>query len=205
MPSSAEPDRFAWTAVAAVLGVGAVVVHLLQPGLAARLDWQPALAWREPWREWTAAWVHLSRLHLAANLAGAALVAALGIVARVPRRTAVAWLVAWPLTQLGLLAEPELLRYGGLSGVLHAGVAAAALYLVVGARGSRRAIGVAILVGLVGKVASEGIGGPPLRHPEGWDIAVAPFAHVSGLVAGLAASALAEAMGGRAPTIRPDD
>ena len=38
--------------------------------------------------------------------------------------------LARPLTQLGLLMRPDLLHYGGLSGVLHAGVAAAALWLV---------------------------------------------------------------------------
>jgi len=36
-----------------------------------------------------------------------------------------------------------------------------------------------------------------LRHPAGWDIAVAPFAHASGLVAGALASALAEALARR--------
>ncbi|MBI3369691.1 MAG: hypothetical protein HY021_14955, partial [Burkholderiales bacterium] len=52
---------------------------LLAPWIGAdRLDWQPALVWREPWRWWTAAWVHWSGLHLAANLVGAALVSMLG-------------------------------------------------------------------------------------------------------------------------------
>jgi membrane associated rhomboid family serine protease len=31
-----------------------------------------------------------------------------------------------------------------------------------------------------------------VRHPAGWDIATAPFAHASGLVAGLIAAALSE-------------
>ena len=42
------------------------------------------------------------------------------------------------------------------------------------------------------KVASEAPWGPALRHPAGWDIATAPFAHASGLVAGLLAAALSE-------------
>jgi rhomboid family GlyGly-CTERM serine protease len=204
VPSSAEPDRGAWLAVAAALALGAVLVEAAGPALAARLDWQPGLAAREPWRTFSAAWVHLSGLHLAANLAGAALVAALGFVARLPRRTALAWLLAWPLTQLGLLAQPELVRYGGLSGVLHAGVAAAALHLLVVARGPRRLIGGAILAGLVLKVLSEAPLGPALRHPAGWDIAVAPFAHASGVIAGLVASALAETVARRPTRIGPD-
>jgi hypothetical protein len=32
-----------------------------------------------------------------------------------------------------------------------------------------------------------------LRRPEGWDIAIAPLAHASGLAAGVIASAIAEA------------
>ena len=42
---------------------------------------------------------------------------------------ALAWALAWPLTHLALLAEPALLRYGGLSGVLRAGAAVAAVAL----------------------------------------------------------------------------
>ena len=111
-----------------------------------------------------------------------------------PGRAALAWFVAWPLTQLGLLARPDLVHYGGLSGVLHAGVAVAALCLIVRTPGPRRVIGIALLIALAAKVLSETPGGAPLRHPAGWDIAVAPFAHASGLVAGLVASAIAEAL-----------
>lgn len=169
------------------------------------MDWQPALAWSQPWRAWSAAWLHFSSLHLIANLAGTALVGALGWVGRVPRRTALAWFVAWPLTQAGLLAQPGLVHYGGLSGVLHAGVAAAALYLIVSTRGPRRAIGGALLVALVAKVLSEAPWGEALRHPAGWDIAVAPFAHASGLVAGLLTSVIAEGLHRRAATIARND
>ena len=159
------------------------------------LDWQPALALRQPWRAWSAALVHLSHLHLAANLAGAALVGALGYVAQVPRRSLVAWLCAWPLTQLGLLARPDLDHYAGLSGVLHAGVAVVAVHLVSSAAGLRRAIGLALLAALAIKVASETPwAAEALRHPHGWDIAIAPFAHASGLAAGALASAIAEAL-----------
>jgi hypothetical protein len=37
---------------------------------------------------------------------------------------------------------------------------------------------------LLVKVVSESPWGAPLRQVPGWDIAVAPFAHASGLVAG---------------------
>ena len=203
MPFSAEGaaggdrGRIAWLALAALLAAGALAVTWLiaDAGVApALLDWQPSLAWRQPWRAWSAAWLHFSNLHLAANLAGCALVAALGLAARLPTRAAAAWCIAWPLTQLGLLARPDLLHYGGLSGVLHAGVAVAAAFLITEARGARRLIGLATLAVLVAKVLSEVPWGEALRRPAGWDIAVAPFAHASGLLAGLAAYGLVEGM-----------
>ena len=188
MRSSTDGGR-AWWALTAVLAVGAAVAYGREPSA---LDWQPGLALREPWRAFSAAFVHYSTLHLLANLVGAMLVGALGWFARVPWQSAAAWLIAWPLTQLGLLLRPDLLHYGGLSGVLHAGVACVAWRLIVHEHGRRRAIGVLTLALVAIKVLSETPWGPALRHPAGWDIATAPFAHASGLVAGLASAALVE-------------
>lgn len=176
------PAPRAWAALALLMALAALAAW---PADALRLDWQPALAAREPWRAFTAAAVHYSPLHLGANLAGAVLVGALGVVARVPSRIVLAWLVAWPLTQAGLLLRPDLLHYGGLSGVLHAGVSAAALWLVVHDRGRRQWIGAAILAVLALKIVAESPWGPAVQSREGWDIAVAPFAHASGALCGL--------------------
>ena len=209
MPSSAEGSAGsrgagrAWAALSATLAIGACVAFAIDAPTA--IDWQPALAARQPWRGWTAVWVHYSALHLEANLAGCALVAALGMVARVPRRTVAAWFIAWPLTQFGLLLRPDLLHYGGLSGVLHAGVAAVAFYLIVAAGGTRRLVGIGLLAGLAVKVGIEAPWDEALRHPVGWDIAVAPFAHASGLVAGAAMAAFVEAFRRRPRTIGRDD
>jgi len=178
----------AWAGVATLLGAAAV---LAWPIAHASIDWQPQLAFSEPWRAWTAVAVHYSALHLGANLAGALLVGALGIVAEVPGRIVWAWLVAWPLTQLGLLARPELMHYGGLSGVLHAGVAVVAVHLLVAGPRHRRLIAAAILAGLCVKVLAEAPWGPALTHPPGWDIAVAPLVHASGTLAGLLCALLA--------------
>ena len=172
-----------WVGLAALF---AALASLLFGAPAGALDWQPALAIAQPWRVFSAVAVHYSALHLAANLAGAALVAALGAVARVPRAMAWAWAAAWPLTQLGLLARPDLAHYGGLSGVLHAGAAVVAVHLIGAGPRLRRVIGAALLAGLLLKVAAESPWGPALRHPAGWDIATAPFAHATGLLAGLA-------------------
>ncbi len=185
--------------VAAVLLLGSVAT-IGAP--ATSLDWQPALVWREPWRAWTAAWVHYSALHLLANLVGGLVVVAFGIAARVPRRAAFAWLAAWPLTQAGLSLRPDLAHYGGLSGVLHAGVVVVAVHLIVEARGARRWVGSAVLLAVAIKVALEAPWGPALREPAGWDIAVAPAAHLSGLAAGLLAAVVAEGAA-RARSTRP--
>jgi membrane associated rhomboid family serine protease len=191
-----------WLGLAAAFAV----LALLGMGLpAAPLDWQPSLAAQQPWRWWTPVLVHLSALHLAANVAGAAMVAWVGWAAAVPGRVALAWGVAWPLTHLGLWLRPELERYAGLSGVLHAGVACLGAYLVMQAwprlwaqatrhrvarvddAATRRSawIGAAILAVLAAKVLMEKPWGPAARAVEGWDIAVAPIGHATGSVAGL--------------------
>ncbi len=166
------------------------------------IDWQPTLVLAEPWRAFTAAWLHYGTFHLAANLAGTLLVGALGVAAQVPGRCAWAWLAAWPLTQLGLLAQPALAHYGGLSGVLHAGVAVVATELIAARRGAQRWIGATLLCGLTVKVALEAPWAAVLRHPAGWDIAIAPLAHASGLAAGVicAGAALALAKTHAAPS-----
>lgn len=150
------------------------------------LDWQPALLAAQPWRAITAAFVHLTPLHLAANLAGCAVLALLGHRAALGTREAMAALIALPLTQLALLLRPDLLRYAGLSGALHALVAIAALTLLT-RRNRDHLVGAAILAGLVVKLALEDPLGPALRVTAGFDFAVAPFAHLSGAVAGVLA------------------
>lgn len=191
-----------WCGVALLLAAGTLATA--GTGTSA-LDWQPALAWREPWRAWTAAFVHYSALHRAANVLGLLLVAALGVAMRAPPRLALAWFAAWPLTHLGLLAEPALAHYGGLSGVLHAGVAVAAVYLVRRGEGGQRWIGAALFAGLVLKVLGEAPWGPPLRHPAEWDIAVAPVAHACGAVAGACCGWWAVASSGPARSDAPVD
>ncbi|CAN5237854.1 hypothetical protein BH11PSE9_BH11PSE9_13110 [soil metagenome] len=183
------PQRWLWPGLAALLCLlAALGTHIEQT----HIDWQPSLALTEPWRALTAVAVHYSSLHLTANLAGAALVAALGFAARVPTSSTLAWAAAWPLTQIGLLLKPELLHYGGLSGVLHAGVAVVAVHLIAAGTSSQRWVGGALLIGVCAKVLNESPWGPALRHPPGWDIAVAPLAHATGLIAGVACALVAE-------------
>ncbi|MEP7056833.1 MAG: rhombosortase [Caldimonas sp.] len=195
------PAARAWAGLAALLATAAIVLSGID---ATALDWQPALALREPWRAFSAVAVHYSALHLAANLAGTALVAALGVAARVPARMVGAWACAWPLTQLGLLARPDLLHYGGLSGVLHAGAAVVATHLLLRGPPARRLIGAALAAGLVVKVFGEAPWGSPLRISTDWDFATAPLAHASGLVAGVVCALVAAVSRRRPPAIADD-
>jgi rhomboid family GlyGly-CTERM serine protease len=204
-------------------GVAWIVLALLAAGgslgVAAAPDaWRPSLIWQashagQPWRWVTAAWVHLNLAHLAANLAGAVVVAVFGWAARLPFAAALAWIAAWPATQAALVLHPGLHAYAGLSGVLHAGVAVAAVWLLLrGAAGLAphvRWIGLGVLAGLVLKLGLEQPWGPALRPLPGWDFDVAPVAHAAGAVIGAGLGLLAAAVSPRrsgrdpwAPTIQ---
>ena len=171
----------AWAGVAALLCAAALAGWFVEREV---LDWQPGLAFTQPWRALTAVAVHYNGIHLAGAVAGTVLTGALGFAANVPARLVWAWLAAWPLTHFGLLIKPELVHYGGVSGVVHAGVAAVIVFLLVQKNRPQRLIGAAMLVGILIKVLGETPWGPALRHPEGWGIAVAPIGHATGAVAG---------------------
>lgn len=141
--------------------------------------------------------MHWSALHLVGNLGGVLVIAALGHVAKLPSRLAWAWFAAWPLTHGALLLQPTLAHYGGLSGVLHAGVAVAAVGLVLRGSAMQRAIGAAMAAGLLAKVLLEAPWAGPLIQPRGWDIAVAPLAHATGALAGWVCGWIALQFGGR--------
>jgi rhomboid family GlyGly-CTERM serine protease len=179
--------------------VGWTLVALLAPALATAvltgtgtqpaIDWQPARALAEPWRLWSAAWVHLSSAHLIANSLGALLVALLGVAARLPLRATFAWALAWPLTHALLALRPAITSYGGLSGVLHAGIAVVAVWLIRSA-GRPRTIGIALLAGLLLKIASEAPWRAALPHSTALGIATVPLAHAAGAIAGTLAALL---------------
>ncbi|MBP6903305.1 MAG: rhombosortase [Burkholderiaceae bacterium] len=179
----------AWTGLALAAGLVTLALWLLAPqargDLAEALVWRPERAWDQPWRWFSAALLHLSPLHLAANLAGLGLVAALGRAAGCGPRATLAWALAWPLTQGALLLQPALLRYAGLSGVLHAAVAVAVVQLLRGGAAAPRLIGAGLGLGLAAKLLLETPWAGPLRQVPGWDIAIAPAAHAAGAVAGL--------------------
>ena len=184
----------AWALLSTVLWLSQQAVGALaQAPLFTQLDWQPGLWQAQPWRLWTAALVHWSGAHLLLNLLGCAALIAWGHAAALGRRQTLAWLAAWPLTALLLATSPTLLRYGGLSGVLHAGVAIGAWALVWHCQGQRRRVGVLVLAGLALKLLFEeprlahwlGLTVPTLPLAGAPGFAVASYAHFSGAVTGL--------------------
>jgi membrane associated rhomboid family serine protease len=187
----------AWALLSTALWLGQQAADALaQAPLFALLDWQPVLWQSQPWRLWTAALVHWSGAHLLLNIFGCAALIAWGHAAALGWHQTLAWLLAWPLTQLLLATAPTLLRYGGLSGVLHAGVAIGAWALIWHGRGQRRMVGALVLAGLALKLLLEepllahwlglGLTVPTLPLAGAPGFAVASYAHFTGTVAGLA-------------------
>jgi rhomboid family GlyGly-CTERM serine protease len=158
------------------------------------MDWQPALVAAQPWRIWSPVCVHYSVSHLVGNLAGVGLAGVFGVAAQVPARAALAWLAAWPLTHLGLWPRSDLLHYGGLSGVVHAGVAIVIVHVLAVGNRRQRWVGSAVLLGFCGKLLSEAPWADTLRHPAGWDLATVPWAHASGAIAGALCAILGESL-----------
>ena len=191
--------RWAWGLVAVAL-LGGALLLAGQPSQA--WDWQPALAGTEPWRAWTAAWVHWSPQHLAMNAAGLLALGALAWRVQVLPRDALAWALAWPLTQAALWLQPALRHYGGLWGVLHAGAAILAWRLLHQGPGRPRIVGGLLACGLVLKLLWEAPWQSALRVLPGWDFAVAPLAHSTGALAGLLCVLL---MDWRARATKPTD
>jgi rhomboid family GlyGly-CTERM serine protease len=174
--------RSPWILLCTIMGLAACWVHF-SPADLSNLDWQPQQALAQPWRAFTAAWVHWSNRHLLANLVGAAMVAVLGVQLRASAGCVLAFLLAWPLTHIGLVLRPELLHYGGLSGVLHAALVIVALHGLTQSR-AQHLLASILLLGITVKVLSESPWGPVLRHPAHWDIAIAPLSHATGALSG---------------------
>jgi rhomboid family GlyGly-CTERM serine protease len=182
-------EHRAWWLLSLALAALALLGATLAPH---SLDWEPALAASQPWRWWTPVAVHHNAWHLWSNLIALAALAWLAHSARVDRTMALAWALAWPLTHLGLALRPELAHYGGLSGVLHAGVAVVGVQLL---RSARRLWGAAVLGALLAKVLLEQPWGPVLQADAATALAVAPWGHASGAAAGaLCATVLAFTM-----------
>jgi len=166
-----------WLITAALFAAAALLAWPVDRQL---LLWHPD----QPWRAFTAPLAHLSGQHLIANLAGCAALGCLGHAARMPAQASVAWWLAWPLTQWGLLFRPELQNFGGLSGVLHAGVAIVIVELLWRRNARERLIGFGLLFGLLVKLWLDAPFGAAVQVRGGWDIPIAPLSHLTGALSG---------------------
>lgn len=186
-------EHWLWVGFATSMALATGWMWIAAPSDAQRFrwDWQPALAAAEPWRVFTAAWVHWSVQHAALNAAAMTVLAAFGWVARLPRAATVAWLIAWPMTHLAMLAATVPTHYGGLSGIAHAGACVAGVWLVATpGPASRRMLGGVWLALLVLKLAFEVRVGPTLLGRGADAVVSVPAAHVCGALAGFAAAIL---------------
>ena len=107
-----------------LLAVCCLLLQAAQP----QLIYQADRLWLEPWRLWTAHVVHVGWQHAALNLT--ALLLLPWIFPQYPVRRF--WQILWlgcPLLSLCLsVALPDLLRYAGLSGILHGIYVSAAIH-----------------------------------------------------------------------------
>ncbi len=194
-PPAAAPS-IAWLRVCALLGAGSLLALAVPNGV---LEWGRTATVLQPWRLVSAVWPHLSVIHLLLNLGALAAVAALGWLLRVGTTQAIAWLACWPLTHAALWLQPEVMRYAGLSGVLHAGVAICAVKACCEPDRLARLVGWSLLAGLVLKVLIEAPWSRSLQDSVALGITVVPLAHAAGAALGLLAGVLAAVMQRQAP------
>ena len=189
--------RDGWFPIALAFASGLLAwVAVDDPRWHAALDYRrAAIAAGEAWRLVTAHVMHLSPTHAALDIAGLLLVAWI-FDAELGSRSRVAVVIVGMATIDAALwgLHPEVDRYVGLSGVLHAWFAAGAMRWLLASRAeslrlqgrdlaaTKRAWGAALLIGLIVKLVLE------TRHQAFWldgtSLAVVTAAHRWGAVAG---------------------
>jgi rhomboid family GlyGly-CTERM serine protease len=179
-----------WTPPLALALCMTLVQLLPAAGLDALRYDRAAILSGQVWRLVTAHFVHADFVHLAWNLAGLALVAAL--FAREFRPPAWAWILAASTAAIDLgflVLEPQLARYVGFSGLLH-GLAAAGVFVwVVRYRDGATAI-VAAFLGA--KLAWEHVMGPMPFTSQTLALPTIFQAHTYGALGGLLGAAWLE-------------
>jgi hypothetical protein len=197
----------AWLGVCALLAGGSAVVAWnwgIAPPVAGfaghPLAWD-ALAWMQhPLTLWSSAWVHTSAGSLAGNLLAVAALAVAGAALGADKPAAIALLVAWPLGTLALLLWPQVARYGGLGGPIHA--AAAVLGMHLASRPALKPFSALLFGALALKLLAERAWAQPVAFDPSWGFNVVYAAHLTGTLAGVACGALAGLVA-RPPTAPP--
>ncbi|MDR2991949.1 MAG: rhomboid family intramembrane serine protease [Burkholderiaceae bacterium] len=189
MPSSFLGNRFAWLiACCALAWAGACASAGMQHHWfsAQPWIWQTTHGWRL-WTLWTAPLIGLTPFHTFGNVLALAAVGVLGHTTGARPREALALLIAWPLSMLGLLLWPAVGWYAGLSGVIHA-AAAIVVWRALTQRSARR-IGMLLAAGLLIKLLLERGWAVPVAFDSNWGFNVVYAAHLSGAFIGFMTAA----------------
>jgi hypothetical protein len=185
-----------WLGVCALLGGGSVLVAGISGVMMPLTDlgrhpfeWYAAGWFRQPWTLWTSAWVHTSIGSLGGNLLAIGGLAVVGAALGAQRPAALALLVAWPLGTLALLLWPEVTRYSGLGGPIHA--AAAVLGMHVARRPAFKPFSPLLFAALGLKLLVEHAWTQPVAFDPSWGFNVVYAAHLTGTLAGAACGGVA--------------
>ena len=181
-----------WLAVCVVHAVASMLVWWQGDALAQWLTWRASDGWSRPWTWWTSAWVHRSTPHLVGNQLAIGALAAVAWVLRPDHRVVLAWLLAWPLVPLTQVWWPFVGYYVGLSGLIHAALAAlvVGVWLNAPAHGLERRWGWLLGVGLVAKLVFEQGWTRPVVWSDSLGLSVVQSAHLTGALAGALWSAV---------------
>lgn len=178
-------SRF-WLALCVGHAVASMLVWWMGDGLAQWMTWRADDWLQRPWTLWTSAWVHRNTPHLIGNQLAVGALAAMAWVLRPDARASLAWVLAWPLIPLCLPGWPLVGHYVGLSGLVHAAVAAVAVQLLLGCERSPevRRWGGVLALGLGVKLVLEQAWARPVVWSDSLGISVVQSAHLVGAVAG---------------------
>jgi hypothetical protein len=175
-----------WLGLCVGHAVTSMLVWWMGDGLGQWMTWRADDWLQRPWTLWTSAWVHRNTPHLIGNQLAVGALAAMAWVLRPDARAALAWVLAWPLIPLCQRWWPLVGHYVGLSGLVHAAVAAVAVQLLMDrARVPQiRRWGGVLALGLGVKLVLEQAWARPVVWSDNLGISVVQSAHLVGACAG---------------------
>ncbi len=184
MRSEAAQPSLAWAGGCAALASLCVMVWLLPVEAQISLRWQRTDGLAQAWTLWTASLTHLSDAHLIVNLLALLCLGVIGHHVGAGRAEVIAFLPAWPLSNLALLLWPEIQFYAGFSGLNHALalmiVAKCAMDFIVDRHLSIIAFFLALM--MLARLIHEAPWVSPLRMDASWGFTVVQAAHLTGAV-----------------------
>jgi hypothetical protein len=172
-----------WLATCLLLAAGSLAFSLALGARTAPLLAWSAEAWTlRPWTLWTAAWVPASAGSVAGHLLVLLAVACIGDALGAGRRSALALLLAWPLSTLALALWPQVRGYAGLAAPTHA--AAMVLWPLLALRPGFKPLSFVLVAAMGLKLAAERGWVLPVAFDPQWGGNVVVVAHLTGAVAG---------------------